>query len=97
MKLYYQRVKMMHGKTLIRESVSGNQLLLGQQIRLLDKKTLTNNTEEITARWVQHFTMLFNQPGDVGPEIEANLPQHNNNNNNNNKDQYGQDHLVSWS
>ena len=66
---------MMHGKTLIRESVNGNQLLLGQQIRLLDKKTLTNNTEEITASWVQHFTMLFNQPGDVRPEIEANLPQ----------------------
>ena len=41
----------------------------------LVKKTLTRNAEEITARWVQHFTMLFNQPGEVGPEIEANLPQ----------------------
>ena len=29
MKLYYQRVKMMHGKSLIRESVNGNQILLG--------------------------------------------------------------------
>ena len=75
MKLYYQRVKMMHGKSLIRESINGNQLLLGQQIRQLDKKTLTRNDEETAARWVQHFAMLFNQPDDVGPTIEENLPQ----------------------
>ena len=47
----------MHGKSLIRESVNGNQLLCGQQVRQLDKKTLTKNEEETTARWVQ--------PGDV--------------------------------
>lgn len=56
----------MHGKSLIRESVNGNQLLCGQQVRQLDKKTLTKNEEETTARWVQ--------PGDVGPEIEENKP-----------------------
>ena len=28
------------------------------------------------ARWIQRFTMLFNQqPGEVGPNIDANLPQ----------------------
>jgi exonuclease III len=74
MKLYYQRVKALHGKSIVKESSNGKQLLSGQQVRLSDNKTLTKTEDETIARWLQHFTMLFNQPGEVAPDIDAQLP-----------------------
>ena len=73
MRLYYKRIKTLHGKSIIKDSASGNQLLTGQQVRQLDNKTLTTSEEETVARWIQHFTMLFNQPGEIGPEIESKM------------------------
>ena len=64
----------MHGKTIVQESVSGKQLLHGQQVRQLDNKTLTANDTETITRWTQHFTLLFNQPGEVGLDIDEFLP-----------------------
>ena len=64
-----------HGRSIIKESASGNQLLTGQQVRQLDNKTLTTSEEETVARWIQHFTLLFNQPGEIGPEIESKIPE----------------------
>ncbi len=40
----------------------------------MDNKTLTTNNAETTARWIQHFTLLFNQPGEVGLDIDEFLP-----------------------
>ncbi len=67
----------MHGKTIVQESVSGKQLLDGQQVQQLDDKTLFANDAETLTRWIQHFALLFNQPGEVGLDIDEFLPTHN--------------------
>ena len=46
-------------------------------VRQLDDKTLTANDAETITRWIQHFTLLFNQPGEVGLDIDEFLPTHN--------------------
>jgi len=56
-----------------KEITRGPQILDQKQVRKLDK-TLTRNVEETQVRWKEHWMGLFNQPGEVGPGIEALLP-----------------------
>jgi hypothetical protein len=51
----------------------GCQLTEGQQMLNKDK-TPTRNAEENRARWKEHWMELFNQPGEVGQNIQELLP-----------------------
>ena len=43
-------------------------------MKTADGKTKTTTPGELVERWLQHFTALFNQPGEVDANIDVYLP-----------------------
>jgi hypothetical protein len=73
MKLYYKLIKEAHGPQLA-GTTKGRQSLNGQHMKQKEGNERTRTQVELAARWVEHFTELFNQPGEVGSDIEKFLP-----------------------
>eukprot|EP01036_Dinobryon_divergens_P035907 gene35907-46617_t len=73
MKLYYKLIKEAHGPQLS-STAQGRQALQGQHMKKLDK-TKTSTKVEVEERWIEHFTSLFNQPGEVDADIDKYLPE----------------------
>eukprot|EP01036_Dinobryon_divergens_P034126 gene34126-44094_t len=73
MKLYYKLIKEAHGHQLS-STAQGRQALQGQHMKKPDK-TKTSTGIELEARWIEHFTDLFNQPGEVDANIAAYIPE----------------------
>ncbi len=63
-KTYYKLIKEAHGPQLA-NTTQGRQALQGKHMKTADGKT----KPELEERWVQHFTALFNQPGEVDAPI----------------------------
>ena len=73
MKLYYKLIKEAHGPQLA-STTKGRQSLAGQHMKDRQGNERTTTKEGMEARWIEHFTDLFNQPGVLGAEIDQSLP-----------------------
>ena len=73
MKLYYKLIKEAHGPQLA-STTKGRQSLGGQHMKDRQGNERTTTKEEMEARWIEHFTDLFYQPGVLGAEIDQSLP-----------------------
>jgi hypothetical protein len=73
MKLYYKLIKEAHGPQMT-STTKGRQSLTGQNMKGSAGIGRTTTPVELEARWVEHFTELFNQPGILGEGIDRCLP-----------------------
>ena len=74
MKLYYYKlIKEAHGPQMA-GTTKGRQSLSGKHMKQKEGNERTRTQGELTARWIEHFTDLFNQPGEVGNNIDKCLP-----------------------
>jgi hypothetical protein len=72
-KICYKLIKEAHGPQMV-GTTKGRQSLNGQHMKQKEGNERTRTQVELAARWVEHFTELFNQPGEVGSDIEKFLP-----------------------
>jgi hypothetical protein len=73
MKLYYKLIKEAHGPQLA-STTKGRQALAGQHMKDRQGIQRTITKEGMEARWIEHFTDLFNQPGVLGEGIDLSMP-----------------------
>ena len=73
MKLYYKLIKEVHGPQMA-ITTKGRQALIGQYMKAKEGTERTRTAVELEARWIEHFTELFNQPGNLGDGIDECLP-----------------------
>ena len=71
--MYYKLIKEAHGPQLA-STTKGRQALAGQHMKDRQGNQRTTTKEGMEARWIEHFTDLFNQPGVLGEGIDLSMP-----------------------